>query len=171
MGWVDAVIIFILAGCAWRGLSAGLIKAVGDFIGIFGGVFAASHSYLWLFGLIGGWFGGLNNIGKIICFIALFLLASRLIYFLFILLDKTYNLLSIIPFLKSINRLAGGVLGLFVGALALGLIIYVAAKYTAADGIIGNWIISSKVAPGLLVVAKILLPVISGSLKDIKSIL
>jgi membrane protein required for colicin V production len=171
MSGFDIVLIVILAICFFRGLASGLIKSIGAFLGIIGGAFLASHFYLTLFPYTQKWFGGYDNIGKVVCFIVIFIVASWLIHILFMLLDKTYNLLSIIPFMKSINRLAGGILGLLVGAIVLGLLIYVISKYAPAGTAIGNWLLNSKVAPWLLSIAQILMPLLSGSLKNIQSLL
>ncbi|HTX86538.1 MAG TPA: CvpA family protein [Candidatus Nanoarchaeia archaeon] len=167
----DIILIVILGLCALRGLTTGLIKAVGAFLGIIGGAFFASHFYLALFAATKTWYGGYDNIGKVASFIIIFIVSAWLIHLLFIILDKTYNILAIIPFMKSINRLAGGILYLLVGAIVLGLLIYVAAKYAPAGTMVGNWLLTSKIAPWLLDVAKILMPLISGSLKNIQSIL
>jgi membrane protein required for colicin V production len=171
MSWLDIILIVVLVTCMWRGFSAGLIKTVGSFFGIIGGAFLASHFYEQLFQLIKNWFGGLDNIGRVVCFIVLFIIASRIIFMLFVLLDKTYNLLSIIPFLKSVNHISGGLLGLLVGVAAMGLLIYAVAKFTPAQSFFGNVLTQSKIAPYLLDAAKIFLPILSGSLKDLKSIL
>jgi uncharacterized membrane protein required for colicin V production len=171
MSTFDYILIAILAICAFRGLMAGLIKSVGAFLGIIGGAFFASHFYLTLFPYLQKAFGGYDNIGKISCFIIIFILSSWMIHLLFMLLDKTYNLISIIPFMKSINRLAGGILGLFVGAIVLGLLIYVAAKYAPAGTAAGNWLLDSKISPWLIGIAQILMPLLSVSLKNIQSIL
>jgi uncharacterized membrane protein required for colicin V production len=171
MSAFDIVLLVILVMFSWHGFSAGLIKMVGSFVGLFGGAFLASHFYETVFQLTKNWFGGLDYIGRVVCFVVLLIVASRLIYLLFVLLDKTYNLLSIIPFLKSINLLAGGILGLLVGASLLGLLLYVTAKFAPSQTLIGGWLLKSQIAPSLLKVAQILLPVISGGLKDIKSII
>ncbi|MDD5527790.1 MAG: CvpA family protein [Patescibacteria group bacterium] len=171
MSGFDIILIVILAGCALRGFTSGLIKAVGSFVGLIAGAWLASHFYLNLFAATQNWYGGYENIGKVVSFIIIFVVATWVIKFIFIILDKTYNLLSIIPFLKSINRLAGAALTLFVGALVMGLILYVVAKYAPAGTLVGNWLTNSKIAPTLLLVAKILMPFLSGSLKDIKSLI
>jgi membrane protein required for colicin V production len=171
MNGFDVVLLIFLFICLWRGFSAGLIKSIGAFLGIIGGAFVASHFYLLLFSYIQSWFGGYDNIGKVACFIAVFIIAFWAIHILFTLLDKTYDLLAIIPFMKSINHIAGGLLGLLVGAIILGLIIYVVAKYAPVGTMVGNWLTRSRIAPWLLAVAKILLPILSGSLKEIRSIL
>lgn len=171
MSIFDIVLIIFLIVCALRGLSSGLIKSVGAFLGIIGGTFIASHFYLVFYPLIQKFFGGYDNIGKIVCFIGVFIISSWLIHILFMLIDKTYNLLAIIPFMKSLNRLAGGILGLLVGSIILGLLIYVTAKYAPAGTMVGNWLLTSKVAPWLLMIAQILMPLLSVSLKNIQSIL
>jgi uncharacterized membrane protein required for colicin V production len=171
MSGLDIFLVIILAACAWRGFSAGLIKAIGSFVGIIAGAWLASHYYLNLAAATAKWYGGYDNIGKVASFVIIFVAAAWIIHFLFIILDKTYNLLSIIPFLKSINRLAGAALMLFVGALILGLLLYVIARYAPADTSIGKWILNSAVAPWLLDLAKILMPFLSVSLKNIQSIL
>lgn len=171
MGLLDIILLIILAACALRGFSSGLIKAVGAFVGIIAGAWLASHFYLNLAAATQSWYGGYDNIGKVASFIIIFIVATWGINFLFIILDKTYNLLAIIPFLKSINRLAGAALTLFVGALILGLLLYVMARYAPADTSIGQAILNSVIAPWLLDLAKILMPFLSGSLKDIKSLI
>jgi membrane protein required for colicin V production len=171
MSGFDIVLIIFLAVCALRGLATGLIKAVGAFLGIIGGAFFASHFYLTLFPYVQKFFGGYDNIGEVACFIIIFILSALAIHILFMLLDKTYNLLAIIPFMKSINRLAGGILELLVGAILAGLLIYVAARYAPAGTTVGDWIVNSQVAPWLLKIVQILLPLLSGSLKNIQSIL
>jgi uncharacterized membrane protein required for colicin V production len=171
MSSFDIILIIILLICAFRGLATGLIKSVGAFLGIIGGAFFASHFYLPLYPYIQKVFGGYDNIGKVVCFILIFIISSWLIHILFMMIDKTFNLIAIIPFMKSINHLAGGILGLLVGAIVLGLLIYVAAKYAPTGTMVGNWLIDSKIAPTLLLIAKILMPILSGSLKNIQSIL
>jgi uncharacterized membrane protein required for colicin V production len=171
MSAFDIVLIVFLVLCALRGLTTGLIKAVGSFFGIIGGAFFASHFYLTVFPYVQKVFAGYDNIGRVSCFVVIFIISAWIINMLFMMLDKTFNLLAIIPFMKSINRLAGGILGLLVGAIILGLLIYVAAKYAPAGTMVGNWLLNSQIAPWLLIVAKILMPLLSVSLKNIQSIL
>jgi uncharacterized membrane protein required for colicin V production len=171
MSGFDIILLIFLAVCFLRGITTGLIKSVGAFFGIIGGAFFASHFYLPLYPLIQKVFGGYDNIGKVSCFIIIFILTTWLIHILFLLLDKTYNLIAIIPFMKSINRLAGGILSLLVGAIVLGLLIYVAAKYAPTGTLVGNWLTHSVIAPWLLSIAQILMPLLSLSLKSIQSIL
>jgi uncharacterized membrane protein required for colicin V production len=169
--WLDIVLIIFLAGFVWRGYFTGLIKMVGSFLGIIAGAAIASRLYLLLFDYIRPVFGGLDNLGRVASFLIVFALASRIIYWIFAFLDKTYDLLSIIPFLKSINRLSGAILGLIVGALATSLLFYVAVKYLPLGGFFDEAISDSKIAPWLLIIANAFLPVLSEGLKNLKAMI
>lgn len=171
MTFFDIILIIILLFFAFRGFSLGLIRMVGSLIGTIVGAIAASYFYLNLFNLIKDWFNDFENLGKVVCFLVVFIVASNIIVFLFNVLDKAYNFISIIPFLKTINRLGGAILGFLVGSLILGLIIYVVAKYAVVSSLFGNLLVSSEVAPFLLILAKILMPLLSISFNSIRSII
>ena len=49
---------------------------------------------------------------------------NRLVWFLFWLLNRAFHLIAIFPFLKTINRLAGLILGVIEGILFVGVIAY-----------------------------------------------
>ncbi len=166
----DAILLFILAGFIFYGLFFGLIRTLGSLVGVVVGAWIAGHFYLTFFNLINELFFGLDNLGKVICFIFLFLIVNRLVSFGFSILEKTFNLLSILPFLKTINRLGGALLGFVEGGLVLGLIIYVVARY-AGESFIATWLAGSEIAPFLLNFAKVLLPLLPELLKTLKSVI
>jgi hypothetical protein len=68
------------------------------------GAWLASRWYIIVFEWAENLFFGYDNLGKVLTFIILFTLINRLVGFAFALIDKTFRLLSIIPFLKTINR-------------------------------------------------------------------
>jgi uncharacterized membrane protein required for colicin V production len=171
VNWLDVALIIFLAGFVWRGYFTGLIKSVGSFAGVIVGASIASYFYLQFYGLIDQFFGGLDNIGHVISFFIIFIIASKIIYLIFAALDKTYNFISIIPFLKSINRLAGAALGLIIGALITSLLLYVAAKYLPLGAAFDSALVGSKIAPWLLIIANAFLPVLSGGLKSLKTMI
>src|SRR6056297_3190339 len=107
----DFILLFIWAGFLFYGFFFGFIRTLGSLLGIIIGAWLASLFYLDLFYLIQPVFFGLDNIGKIISFLIVFGLITKLISFLVLIIDQTFNILSIIPFLKTINRLLGVVLG------------------------------------------------------------
>jgi len=167
----DTILLLALAGFVFYGLFFGLIRTLGVFVGVIVGAFVAGRFYLNFFGLIQDLFFGFDNLGKVICFIILFSLTNRLVGFGFSLLDKTFDVISIIPFLKTINRLAGAVLGFVSGGLILGLMLYVAARYSFVGNWFGDWLVNSQMAPFLLKFVKVLLPLLPEMLTKLQSLI
>lgn len=168
---IDIIFIIILSGFVFYGLFFGLIRAVGVLIGVFAGAWVASHFYLLLFSYVEKMFFGWDNLGKVGVFFFIFSLVQKLVMISVALLDKAFSLISIIPFLKTINKLAGAALGFLEGSLAIGLVIFVTARYSFVDHWLGSWLVSSKLAPFFLKIAKIVLPFLPEFLKQIKSII
>jgi uncharacterized membrane protein required for colicin V production len=168
---LDIILLIVLAGFVFYGLFFGLIKTIGSLMGVIVGAWGASHLYLLFFSIIQDLFFGLDNLGKVVCFIVLFSIINRLVAFGFALLDKTFRLFSIIPFLKTINRLGGAVLGFIEGGLVLGLFLYIVSKYTFVGTFFGDLITESQLAPFLLSFVKIILPLFPQVLKEIRSVL
>lgn len=171
MNWLDFALIAILVIFAWRCFWLGFIKSVGSFIGLVVGSLVASYFYLNLFEIIKIGFGGLDNIGKVVCFFLLFAVFSRLVYVVFVALDKVYDFLSIIPFLGPINNLAGAIFGLLIGLFFSSLVIYVSVRFFPAESWFGLGLVGSKLVPYLLLSAKVLAPLFSDGLKGLKSII
>jgi membrane protein required for colicin V production len=167
----DAILLIILAGFVFYGLFFGLIRTVGNLAGIIVGVFIAGRFYIPVFYWAEELFFGYDNLGKIITFIVLFTIVNRIVGLVFALIDKSFGLISIIPFLKTINRLGGAALGFIMGGLVLGLILYVASRYVVVDYFIGSWIANSKLAPFLVKFAAVLTPLFPEMLKKLKSVI
>jgi membrane protein required for colicin V production len=167
----DVVLLIILAGFVFYGLFFGLIRTLGTFLGVLVGAFIASHFYLQVFSWVEPFAFGLNNLGKVVVFLILFSLVSRLTGFVFDLVDRVFDIISIIPFLKTINRLAGAVLGFLTGGLVLGLILYVAARYAIIGNFIGDWLVNSQIAPKLIKFASILTPLLPEVMKRLQSLI
>jgi len=168
---LDIILLFILAGFVFYGLFFGLIKTVGSLVGVVLGAWAAAQFYLPFFDFIQELFFGLDNLGKVLCFLILFTVINRLVTFGFAILDKTFHILSILPFLKTINRLGGAVLGFIEGGLVLGLILYIVSKYTFVGTFFGDVLVESELAPFLINFIKILMPLFPEVLKEIKSVI
>ena len=166
MAIFDVVLIIILAGFVFYGLFFGLIRTVGSLIGMVGGLWFTIIFYLTVFSWVKNLFFGHELAGKIIVFIVLFTLVNRLIGFIFALLDKTFDLISIIPFLKTINRLTGAALGFIEGGLVLGLILLFISQ-TSFSG----WLTGSKVALFLIGFAKTIAPLLPGLLDRVKGMI
>ena len=171
MTFLDIILLFILAGFVFYGLFFGLIKTLGSLVGAVLGAWAAAHFYLPFFELIQELFFGLDNLGKVICFLIIFTVINRVVSFIFAIVDKTFHILSILPFLKTINRLAGAVLGFIEGGLILGIVLYIISKYTFVGTFFGDIVANSELAPFLVNFVEILVPLFPEVLKELKSII
>jgi uncharacterized membrane protein required for colicin V production len=160
MNWLDIVLVLIVVAFAWRCFWLGLIKSLGSLVGLAVGFIAANFTYLKLFTIVKPFFGGLDNIGRAVCFIFLFILLSRLIYMIFVALDKVYDFISIIPFLGVINNLAGGALGIVIGVIFTTILVILATKFFPADGFIGKLLEGSLLSSYLANIISLLSPAI-----------
>ncbi|MEA3449499.1 MAG: CvpA family protein [Patescibacteria group bacterium] len=168
---IDVILLIILSGFIFYGLFYGLIRMFGLFVGLVIGAILASRFYLFVAGMIEPIFFGHNNIGKVATFILLFSLINRLVGFGFYLIEKAFNIISIIPFLKTINRLGGAALGFFTGSLTIGLFLFVISRYTLLNTFLGHWLDASSLAPMFLRFNDILLPLLPVMLKSLKSLI
>lgn len=168
MGIFDTILIIIIAGFVFYGLFFGLIRTVGSLVGVVVGAFLASQFYLYLFAWGKGLMFGNEQAGKIISFIIIFTIANRLICFGFALLDKALDVISIIPFVKTINRLSGAVLGLVEGSVVLGLLFYYADVFNILEKLIAKLAVGSKIVPFVLSVAKVFLSFLPSIIEKIK---
>ncbi len=110
----DVILVALLGGFALMGLVRGLIQTVGSIIGFVLGILIASY-YAddianSLMPFLAQW-----TIAKTFAFFGLYWIVSRVTTWLFYWLDQAYHLLSIIPFLSTINRIGGLVLGVTIG--------------------------------------------------------
>lgn len=168
---IDITLIVFLAGFVFYGLYSGLVKMLGYLIGLIAGTWTAAHYYSQAYDYTNWLFFHREALGKIICFLLILLLVSRLVQLLFMLLDKVIHILSIIPFLGAVNRLLGAIFGLIEGIFILGLIVFIASKYVLINSMIGNVLSSSQFAPELLKATKVLSPLFPDTLTMLKSII
>lgn len=168
MGIFDTILIVVLAGFVFYGLFFGLIRTVGSLAGIIIGAFVASQFYLSVYNWGKDFMFGHDQAGKIICFILLFTVANRLVCFGFALLDKALDVIAIIPFVKTINRLTGAILGLVEGSVALGLVFYYAGQFHILDKLFIKLSAGSKIVPFVVKVAKIFISFLPTIIDKIK---
>jgi uncharacterized membrane protein required for colicin V production len=111
-GLVDIILAAIVILFIIGGLVYGFIKTLGNLIGTVVGIWLASFVVAWMnesFSL------GFFTIATI--FIVVTMLVSYIVGWVFDFFDGMYRILSIIPFLKSINKLLGGALGFVEGVI------------------------------------------------------
>ena len=168
---IDIILIIFLAGFVFYGFFFGLIRTIGALAGLLVGLWLASHYYLKVFDWANELFFGHDNFGKAVIFLLMFSLANRLVVLGFAMLDRTFKFISIIPFLKSINRLAGAIFGFLLGSSILSLVIYLASFMPFISNWLGKALFSSKVMPYLARVIGLISPLIPGMLEKINGLI
>jgi uncharacterized membrane protein required for colicin V production len=124
MSIFDTILLVALAGFVFYGLFFGLIRTLGSLAGVIIGALLSFHFYEVVFSWVDPFFLGYDNIGKLMILLILFTLFDRVIRLIFTVLDRTFDIVSIIPFMKTINRLTGAILGLIMGILVIGLALF-----------------------------------------------
>jgi len=168
---IDIVLLIILTGFIFYGLFFGFIRALGSLVALVVGLWLTFTYYLVVFDWAKNLFFGHNITGKVLTFIILFTIINRLIGFIFAIIDRSFNLISIIPFLKTINRLAGGILGLIEGGLVLGIILVVATNLATPDSWLAAVLAKSQYSSYLILFAKIITPLIPELLNKVKTVM
>jgi len=130
---LDFILLIILFGFVLSGLWLGLIQTLGALVGTVAGIAVASRYFEQFQSLIQPFFGANENLAKIIAFIIIFIIINRLVGVIFWLINKVFKFISVIPFLKTINRLAGGILGFLEGVIILGVVLLMIGKYPIGD--------------------------------------
>ena len=171
MSLFDVILIVLLAAFVLYGFMRGFIRMVGSLIGVIAGAWLAGHYYLLAFDLLHKIFGQYENLGKVASFLIVFAIVQRLISLVFWILDKIFHIFSFIPFSRLFNKMLGVALGMIEGGLVLGLALYVISKYTFISSIFGAALTNLEVAPWLITLAKILLPLLPDLLKSLASLI
>lgn len=165
----DLILLIILLVFIILGLALGFVHTLGSILGTFAGAFIAGFLYDGLGTLLEKAFGH-PNLMKIFAFIFLFLLVNRFVGFIFYILDAIFHFLTIIPFLKTINRLLGAILGFFEGLLFIGLSLFVIARFPISLWFTGV-LESSRIAPIFIKVSGILQWMLPEVLKQLQSVI
>ena len=167
---LDLILILILFFFTFSGFWFGLIHTLGALVGTIAGVLVAGNYFETAADLISPIFMGNQNLAKIVGFLLIFIIVNRLVGLIFWLINKIFNVIAVIPFLKTINRLAGAVLGFFEGSLVLGVVLIMIGKFPFANFIIPA-VDASSVAKYLISVGKVLLPLLPELVRQARSYL
>jgi len=167
---LDAVLILFVFGFTVYGFMRGLIRMLGSLLGTLLGIWVAGHYYLPFYNWTQSLYFGQENLGKIISFIVLWGVTSKLIVWGVILLDRMFDFLGIIPFFSTMNRVAGAVFGFFTSSIFLGILIYILARYS-----IGFWfdkiLVDSVIAKFLLQFGNFISPLLPEILRQLHSLM
>ncbi|MEK7166823.1 MAG: CvpA family protein [Patescibacteria group bacterium] len=151
MPLLDIFIIVILFCFLLAGFRFGFIQAIGALVGFVVGIFLAILYYKVLANFSLPLFLGNLKIAQIVCFLFILIFSSQLVGFIFYIINKIFNFIAIIPFLKTFNRLLGGIFSLIEGILILGIILFLFGNYFQ------QFLVNSSIAPILIKIAGILI--------------
>ncbi len=154
MGFIDIVLLVIVGAFVLFGLFFGLVHTIGALVGTILGIFVASRFVDPAFASLGFLLGG-GSVARIIIFIILFLLVSRLVGVLMWFVEKIFGFFSIIPFGGLLNRLLGGLFGLIEGVIVVGVVLFYALQVLPQDTLL-TALQTSAVADFLLAAASAL---------------
>jgi len=168
MSIFDISLLIIVSGFALFGLWFGLVHTLGSLIGTVVGVYLASRFYAPLANWIIGFTGWNQNYITVIVFIVSFLLITRLVGFVFWILQKFLSIFTSLPFIKGLDRILGMVFGLVEGALVVGISLYFIARFPISLMFMGG-MENSQVAPPLVRLASILVPLFPEALRMLRS--
>ncbi|OGY90865.1 MAG: hypothetical protein A3H70_04010 [Candidatus Komeilibacteria bacterium RIFCSPLOWO2_02_FULL_48_11] len=169
---IDYVLLAILAYFFFWGFRKGLIRAVGNFIGLIAAVVLASRYFEVAAEKFGPYVGLGNNanLARIIAFIALLILVNWAVLLIVAAVAKSYNAIAVVPGMKLGNRLLGAALGLIEGAVMLGLVIYFASRFPFGS-YLEQFLADSRVAPIALSISGIVQPLIPEAIRQIQGLI
>lgn len=166
----DLFIAGFLALFVIFGFGLGFIRLIGSFFGIIIGIWLAGRYYEGVASWFVTYIQMSENLSRVAAFIIIFLIISKIISLIFKLLDRIFKILSIIPFTKAINRLAGAVLGAIEGLLILALLIFLFSRYAISPQI-DELLKASHYAPFIAKFIFPLWPLLPEMLKNIKALI
>ena len=163
---LDLILLLILFIFIAFGFITGLIQVIGALLGVVAGAWLAGV----YFEPVGSWLApflfGNAGLARLAAFILIFTLVTRAIGLAFYFLNKIFNLISIIPFTKSLNRILGALLGALEGTLAIGLILSFVVGHPLSEWFTGM-IYQSTLATWLMAMASFLTPLLPEALRQL----
>ncbi len=169
MNVIDISLLVLLGGFVLAGFWFGIIHMIGAIVGLVLGALAAGQFYGSAAAWLAPYIGGNLNLASIIMFFAIFVLVNRLIGLLFWIIEKVFNFIAVIPFLKTFNRLLGAAVGFVEGLLVLGAVVYFASRFPITAGFAAT-LKNSQVAKVLYPISAILAPLLPAALRAAQSV-
>jgi uncharacterized membrane protein required for colicin V production len=148
---------------AIAGFFYGLITTFGSLVGVALGGFGASLYFKDLAEVIKPLILNNLNLAKVISFVILYVIINRLTVFAFYIINKIFRLLTIIPFLKTINHIGGAVLGFLEGVFGIGILLVLLLNFPLAN-FIDDAILNSQIAQYLIAAGNLLKPIVNSIL-------
>lgn len=166
MNLLDIIILILLAGFVLYGVWLGFVHELGSLIGAIFATIIAGYFYV----QVGDWLTkifGNPVLMKIIAFLIIFFIVSKLFGFLFYYISKLLNVVTHLPFIHAIDRLMGGVLGFFEGVLVIGLTLFILTKYPLNPSLTAL-LSGAKLVPWFIAVSSVLQGFLPDTIKELQ---
>lgn len=134
--FTDIILSAIALICIGSGFHYGFIRALGSLIGLIIGSLLGYFGLIWFSDNIANLDG--HTIWNVSIFFIIMIICSQLVGLLFELADKIWKIFSIIPFLSSINKLLGGILGIAEAIILLSAISFFSQNFIANETVLSN---------------------------------
>ena len=162
MTFFDLILILIVFAFILAGLWFGFVHSLGALVGTIFGVLVAGRY------AAAGTFGG-SNVARVIAFLVIMILVNRLIGLVFWIIERIFKIVSVIPFMKTVNALAGGALGLLEGVFVVGGALYIAARYPVTQNF-ASVLAASSIGLWLIKAFGLFVPLLPEIIRNLKSI-
>lgn len=168
MSWFDISLIGLIALFALGGFRLGAIHTLGSVIGTILGVYLASRYYEPMAAFIVAYTGWGGNLPNVIMFVVAFIVINRLVGFVFWIISRVFKLITRLPFISSVDKLVGLLLGVLEGIITIGVIIYFIERFPISKKLM-EMIASSNMAEQIRKIANLFIPLFPEGLKLLKS--
>ena len=168
MPLIDIIIVCIVGGFALFGFLFGFFHTLGSLLGTIVGTYLGARYYEPMAGWLSHITGWEGNTTRVIMFTLAFFIINRLVGFVFYFIDKILHVATHLPFVKSINRLLGLILGLAEGAISVGLVLFFIERFPISQALIEK-ISLSHIAPYLSGLAGKLWPLLPQAMQFVQT--
>ncbi len=159
MNIIDIILLVIILAFIAFGIKMGIVHMFGAVIGTIAGVILGGLFYNFLASYIEFIFLGNTNLAKVVCFAIIFFFVDRLVGLIFSLVAKGSNLITKMPFIKTINCLGGAILGFIEANIWLGIILFILTKYSIGP-VFDQLLVASKFVEPLIAFVSFLIPLL-----------
>ena len=173
----DIILALILVFFFTLGFVYGFIHALGLIAGVVVGLWAANEYFevvaAWASSTIPfigtfSWFS--ESVVQVISFVVVGVIVFKLVALAFEGIDKLLRMLYVIPFMKSINRLLGAIIGLGEAMLMLSLFFHFIQKVDFLREISMRYTEGSVIAGYLLRVGETIAPILPNAFNAVKNL-
>lgn len=169
MNLLDICLLIFAGAFALFGFWFGTIHAIGSLVGMVLATFVASRIQApitaWISSITGQEFTV-----KIVVFFLIYFIISKLVGFLFSFIEKPLKLITHLPFIHSIDRLIGMLIGGVEGVLIIGVALFILMRSEVPPAV-ALQLSTSVLVPWFLGISFILLPLIPASIKKVQSVI